>query len=262
MKNYIIPEASLISEDGSSDGTQKKYFYDGKWFKQNQMGYEGLAEFLASCVLDCSNVEDFVAYEECLINNKKGCVSANFLGESEVFYSFDRIHQMYTGARFLDHTMVLPDVSSRIKYVVEFMMDKIGVDCQKYLSDIFSLDAFTLNHDRHFHNLGVVYDTKKNYYRSAPIFDNGAGFLSYTGRYPMNCSIEKNINDVIGQPLCANLQLQAYYAGISLRLDYELLTKSYIEVLPPSRGLEVLKYQVEHCSKLIPEFHKEIVKDR
>lgn len=55
MDNYILPESCMYHSSGSSEGTQSKYFKDGKWFKQDLNGYEGEAEYLVSCLLTCSN---------------------------------------------------------------------------------------------------------------------------------------------------------------------------------------------------------------
>ena len=78
MKEYTVPATNTYTSHGSSEGSQVKFFYAGKWFKQNLTGYEGKAEHLASCVLACSNIDDFVWYDECIINGRKGCVSDSF----------------------------------------------------------------------------------------------------------------------------------------------------------------------------------------
>ena len=148
---------------GSSEGTQAKYYMDGKWFKQDLNGYESEAEYLISCLLDCSNVCDYVSCEECLINGKKGCVSESFLNENEAFITFERLHQIYTGRHMIDEVMVLNDIEDRIQYVKDFILSNTGLDVSSYLSNIFSLDALTLNYDRHFNNLGIIYDSEREY---------------------------------------------------------------------------------------------------
>ena len=40
---------------GSTLGTQEKTYENGFWYKQDQKGYEGLAEELASRILSVSN---------------------------------------------------------------------------------------------------------------------------------------------------------------------------------------------------------------
>lgn len=73
---------------GSSKGTQKKYYDNGYWYKENLTGSEGLAEELASEILKCSSLSNFVEYKQCKVNNRSGCRSQNFLQPDEMFLSF------------------------------------------------------------------------------------------------------------------------------------------------------------------------------
>ncbi len=49
-KDYILSAQALVMVQGSSKGTQPKYFDHGCWYKTNNLGYEGLAEVLVSKV--------------------------------------------------------------------------------------------------------------------------------------------------------------------------------------------------------------------
>lgn len=60
MKNYTLSPQAMVMIAGSSIGTQPKYYDNGYWYKENQMGCEGLAERLASVVLSCSNVKPYL----------------------------------------------------------------------------------------------------------------------------------------------------------------------------------------------------------
>ena len=99
IKDYNLSPEAMIMVSGSSIGTQKKYYAKGYWYKQNKIGYEGTAEYLASKVLFCSNVQEFVVYERCKINGKDGCRSANFLSEKESFISLQRLYYNYHGGQ-------------------------------------------------------------------------------------------------------------------------------------------------------------------
>ena len=85
----VTPDA-LVMVAGSSIGTQKKFYEHGYWYKQNNLGYEGTAEYLSSVVLSCSNIDRYVTYERCTINGCPGCRSANFLAEGETYVSLER----------------------------------------------------------------------------------------------------------------------------------------------------------------------------
>lgn len=256
MKEYILSDAFAYHSAGSSEGTQVKYCKDGLWFKQDLNGYESETEYLVSCLLDCSNISNYVRYEKCKINGKDGCVSKSFLNDNESFITFERLHLMYTGKHMADEVMMLNSPEEKISYVKTFVKDNTNLDISSYLSNIFALDALTLNYDRHFNNLGIIYDSSVDRYREAPIFDNGAGLLSNVSRFPFFSSIEENVENVIGQPICANLDLQAYYAGITLKIDYDILKKVLEDNNSKSRAYAVLKYQIDHKQSLIQDFCK------
>ena len=46
MRDYRLSPAALVMVQGSSKGTQPKYYEDGYWYKVNNVGYEGLAKRL------------------------------------------------------------------------------------------------------------------------------------------------------------------------------------------------------------------------
>lgn len=252
IRDYKLSADALVYVEGSSKGTQPKYFDRGYWYKVNRLGYEGKAEYLISEVLECSNVTDYVTYEECTINGRLGCRSKNFLKENESFMSFQRVYELYTGADLTNQIYRIADTSERIEFVKGFIKEHTGVDCTNYLSQILTLDMLVLNTDRHFHNLGLVVDPDSNSYRPAPIFDNGNSLLSDWDRFDEEI-LEENIDKVIGQPFAANLEYQAHVAGIGLKLDYQRLKKKLDKMNEQlkSRALNVLKYQINRYMKTI-----------
>lgn len=256
MAEYILSNDFIYHSTGSSEGTQDKYYKDNLWFKMDLNGYEGNAEYIITCLLNCSNISNYVSYEKCLINGKDGCVSKSFLGPNEAFITFERFHKIHKGSHILDEIMLFNTPEEKIQYVKDFIYNKAGLDISSYLSNIFSLDALVLNYDRHFNNLGIIYDGSNDKYHEAPIFDNGAGLLSNVSRFPFFNSIAENISNVIGQPICSNLDLQAYYAGITLRIDYDLFEKTYLPKLGHSRAVDVLCYQLEQKRSLFPNYVK------
>lgn len=251
MRDYILSPEAMIVTEGSSVGTQRKYYDNGYWYKQNQLGYEGYAEYLASQVLNCSNVKDFVIYEVCRVNGRNGCRSENFLGQEEAFISFQRLYEMYHGAELNDRIRMIPETEERIQYTVDFIREVTGVDCRIYLSQVLSLDMLLLNTDRHLHNLGIIVNRKEQTYRPAPIFDNGNSLLSDYDRFDRE-SLEENIDCVVGQPFSASLERQAEAAGIGLRLDYRKL-RELLKKEPDIRAVNVLKYQLHRYAHIIPD---------
>lgn len=243
IDNYILSPAAMIMVAGSSKGAQRKYYEDNKWYKENHVGYEGVAEHLASLVLSCSNIEHYVWYDKCKINGKNGCVSDNFLSKNEAYISLDRLHDMYIGGKISDIVYERQDINERIEYVENFVKEYTDLDIHDYLAKMLTFDALILNTDRHFNNIGIVCDAKENKYKFAPIFDNGRSLLSETAIFPFDVSIEENIKNVMGKPFAANLEYQAHIFNYGLKIDYNKLY-ALLEKEETNRALEVLKCQL------------------
>lgn len=176
LENFLIEDEYLVRTSGTSDGTQDKYFKDDLWFKLDRYGGEGLAETAASLILKESGLpaNQFVEYKPCLINGKNGCYSKNFLGQDESFITLYRLYKNVTG-RDLATVCSRMDYDDAIEYVLNFVKEQTRLDLHEYLANTFCLDMLILNEDRHFNNLGIIYNEKN--FRPAPIFDNGKSFL-------------------------------------------------------------------------------------
>lgn len=249
LTNYILSPAAISMVSGSSKGTQTKYYDGGYWYKINNIGSESTSEYLASLVLSCSNITDYVSYEKCMINGKLGCRSRNFLKDGENYVSIQRLYDLYVGGDLTDVIYSISDVSERIKYVVDFVKEVTGLDIYDYLAKMLSFDALILNTDRHFHNIGVICDANTNEYRLAPVFDNGNSLLSNYSIFPFEETIDDNISKVVGKPFAANLEYQAHCFSYGLKIDYKRLKKllAHEEV---SRCLQVLEMQLHKYEKL------------
>ena len=81
----------------SSKGNQLKWEKEGVWYKADYTGYEGLAEFLVSNLLNYSSLEasEYVLYqtEDILYKNRRGtgCRSKNFLDEEWQIITLERL---------------------------------------------------------------------------------------------------------------------------------------------------------------------------
>ncbi len=252
MLDYRLSPEALVMVQGSSKGTQPKYYDNGYWYKVNQVGYEGLSERLVSIVLKHSNVHKFVEYEQCTINGRSGCRSRNFLQEGESFLSFQRLYELYTGENLQEKMVMFSSTEDRMDFVKEFIMEHTGFDCSKYLSEILTLDMLTLNTDRHFNNLGLIVNGSQERYSAAPIFDNGNSLLSDWDKFSED-TLEENIDLARCQPFSSSFGMQASCAGFGLSLDYEALTLELAHE-PDSRALQVLLHQLERCRELIPDY--------
>ena len=234
---------------GSSAGTQPKYYDKGYWYKADQNGYESEAEYLTSLVLSCSNVSEYVSYERCMINGRRGVRSKSFLGPDEMFITFQRLYDMMQGGNLSERIMLMDSVTERIRFVTGFILEYTGVDCTDYLSGILSLDCLTINTDRHFNNLGIILNQKDGKGRCAPVFDNGDALLSNYNKFPPDLSIEENIEKTYSQPFSADFEMQAEAAGITLTIDYGKLCGLLSEE-PETRAVRVLRMQAERYKRI------------
>ncbi len=176
VKEFTLDDSFLVRTSGTSDGTQDKFFKDDFWFKVDRYGGEGLAETAASILLKESGLSssDFVEYEPCLINGKEGCFCKDFLNHDEDFITIYRLFKNING-RDLAAVCSKMDYDDAIEYVLSFMKQQTRLDLHEYLANTFELDRLILNEDRHFNNLGVIYNGTT--FRPAPIFDNGKSFF-------------------------------------------------------------------------------------
>ena len=257
MKEYLLDDKYLVFTKTDSKGTQPKYFKDNIWYKIDKMGREGLAEEMISKILSCSNLHNFVQYEECIINNKRGCLSKNFLKENESFVSFKKLYQNYVGGSLSDRIYSIYDIKDRFTFLTDFMESATGVDCTGYLRDILSVDLLTKNPDRHFHNIGIIYNRDTKLYREAPIFDNGQGFFQNYSITPPHFSYEKSSESVFSATISGNFEAQVLASGNRLKIDYKRAKELLMEY-PDSRIKDTAFRQLEKYKSLFKK--EELVK--
>lgn len=210
LENFSIEDEYLVRTSGTSDGTQDKYFKDDLWFKLDRYGGEGLAETTASLILKESGLpaNQFVEYKPCLINGKNGCYSKNFLGQDESFITLYRLYKNVTG-RDLATVCSKMDYDDAIEYVLNFVKEQTRLDLHEYLANTFCLDMLILNEDRHFNNLGIIYNEKN--FRPAPIFDNGKSFFIGNPR-AKNCrTLKEKISTAYAKAFSPSFQTNYNY---------------------------------------------------
>lgn len=248
IKKYHLSAEAMVMISGSSIGTQRKFYDNGYWYKQNNAGYEGAAEYIASVVLKYSNIDSYVEYEQCQINDKMGCRSLNFLKEGESFISLQRMYDIYQGGQLSERIRLFNNISERIAFVLDFVKDYASLDLEDYLSKMLAFDMLILNTDRHFNNIGIIANSKENTFRTAPVFDNGNSLLSNVLIFPLDEPLEENISKAVGQPFSANLELQAYELGFGLKLDYNSIENALAKE-PASRALDIIRLQMNKYEK-------------
>lgn len=192
-------------ENHTSKGNQPKWHIGDKWYKADHMGYESLAEYVISLLLEKSNIDDFVKYDLIKINydnkEKIGCVSKDFKGENEMLIPLEKLHRQYYGFGLADAIAKKTSVRDKISYTVNFVEEITGLkNAGKYFAVMIAIDSFFLNEDRHTNNIAVLRDDKTKTYRFAPIFDNGLSLLSDTNDYLFENDVYDTIQKVEAKP--------------------------------------------------------------
>ncbi len=226
IEEFSLSDEYLVRTSGTSDGTQDKYYKDGLWFKLDRYGGEGLAETVASLILKESGLAQnlFVEYKPCLINGKNGCYSKNFLKENESFITLYRLYKNVTG-RDLATVCSKMDYDDAIEYTVNFIKEHTKLDIREYLANTFYLDMLILNEDRHFNNLGLIFDEKK--FHIGPIFDNGKSFLIGNKKAKDCKKLDEKISHAYAKVFSPSFQTNYNYLKkyCTLKVNPELLVK-------------------------------------
>ena len=107
----------------SSKGNQEKWREGGRWYKLDLFGYEGLAETVASRLLEHTNLGElgfsFVPYRmevlEVHRRQRVGCSSPDFLREGEAILTLAELFRKGVGPDWQAHVARLPNLASRVR---------------------------------------------------------------------------------------------------------------------------------------------------
>lgn len=211
----VFEESLRESERKSSKGNQLKWEHNGIWYKADYAGYEGLAEYVVSQLLEQSDLEKtgYVHYstEEMRYKRKiyQGCRSKDFTGGEYQLITLERLYKNVRNKSLNNAVYSIEEPEERLKFLVGQITEITGLDnFGQYLSKILTIDAFFLNEDRHTHNIAVMMNEngKFNY---CPVFDNGAALLSDTTMdYPMDVQVNELIPEVKSKTFCRDFDEQ------------------------------------------------------
>lgn len=113
----------IVKVTGTSEGTQVKYKKGDYWYKEDNRGEEGLAEYLSSKLLTFSNLkpEEYILYEQGFVNEKKACRSKNFLNDGESLVTLYRLYFNETGRNLAEVIASIDEMEERVLYVLRFV---------------------------------------------------------------------------------------------------------------------------------------------
>lgn len=184
----------------SSKGNQLKWANNGIWYKADYTGYEGLAEYVISKLLEKSTLspDEYVCYEVEEIKYKtgiyKGVRSKDFLQDGWQIITLERLFKNFFGESLYKSIYKIEGSEDRLLFIVNQVERITGLkEFGKYMNKLLTIDAFFLNEDRHTHNIAVLMN-ETGEFAYCPIFDHGAGLLSDT---KMDYPLGSNVNNLI-----------------------------------------------------------------
>lgn len=259
MRAYTLEEKYRVIYGNTKAGCQEKYERNGYWYKVDTNCSEGRNEYLASLILECSNISNFVKYSVCTINGKNGCRSSSFVNSSERIVTIeDIIRKLYGVNNASDLLWSDVDIRNRFKRIVEAVYVYTGkqLNIAKYLCEILYLDMFILNRDRHLDNIGIILNSKNGRFREAPVFDNGLSFLGGCMGSIMEYGIERAIESQASRTISGSFTQQAYASsGNTWKSPIKINFRKLGKLIENNSNLtriqrEVIKYQYKSIGKL------------
>ena len=251
---YNVDDSNVLDSSSSSKGNQDKWHIDNKWIKQDDLGYEALAEVLSSIVLSRIDSCSFVRYDFCDIRRREVvysncCVSDDCTGGDTLV----TLQRLFEELDFPVSNLDNLGVAEAITLVSNLIFENYNLDIRDYLGRIIYFDSIVLNEDRHLHNIHLL--NCGNKLTTAPLFDNGASLLSDLADYPLITSNLINIRRVKSKPFTSSFNKQVSGVkklGIApLKIDIDNLLKDIEEFSTDrysidiqNRCKEVLRYRL------------------
>lgn len=229
ISTFYVKREERFNLSSTSKGNQIKWVKDGRFLKADTMGYESIAEVLATEVERATKNLDYVDYSLCLVNESSvnffGCVSDVMTNNGDSIITVDRILTRYAGSQDLKNKL-LKDIVGKtlVNKVVDICSQVTEIpydEVMGYFSNLIKLDAIILNEDRHTNNISFI-KSRDGTYKCSPIFDNGLSFLS---DYPLSGDISALMREVKAKPFNVDFKKQiGYFSDYSpLKIDVDSL---------------------------------------
>ncbi|MDE6601729.1 MAG: hypothetical protein K2K90_06140 [Lachnospiraceae bacterium] len=199
----------------SSKGNQLKWYSGEKWYKADYTGYEGLAEYMVSRLLQMSTMdrETFLLYDTVKIRYGEavflGCESDHFQPPGWHLITLERLFFQHYGESLYESIFRIREPENRAVFLVEQTENLTGLkEFGKYLSILLTIDALFLNEDRHTHNIAVLRDAFGKYHY-CPAFDHGASLMADTKMdYPLETPLDKLYEKPKAKTFCRDFDEQ------------------------------------------------------
>jgi len=240
----LFEQQIMQTDRHSSKGNQLKWEKYGLWYKADYTGYEGLAEYVVSRLLEYSNLDEreYVKYriEEIEYKNRTimGVSSNNILSDDWQIITLERLFKNEHNESLYMSLWRIQDVHERMKFLCAQTEKMTGINnFGEYMTKLLTLDALFKNEDRHTHNIAVLMNSEGKY-KLCPIFDNGAALLSDTSvDYPLSGDVFEQLKTVRAKTISEDFDEQLDVAeelyGIQLKFNF---TKKTVDEIVNSVG--------------------------
>ena len=224
----------------SSKGNQLKWENEGIWYKADYTGYEGLAEYVVSRLMEYStlNEDEYIIYdiEQIKYRNQVflGAKSKNMLTDDWQIITLERLFKNQFNQSLHTILWTIQDVKERLRFLCDQTARITGIESfGQYMTKLFTIDAFFKNEDRHTHNIAILMNGKGEY-KLCPIFDNGAALLADTKLdYPIDEDVYALMESVQAKTISTDFdeQLDAAEELYGQQILFHFTRKDVEEVL-------------------------------
>lgn len=138
---------------------------------------EDFVSKFANNLIDTSDI-NFAKYNSVFINGKLGCESENFIKENENLIEFSEILSDEDMTYLTD--MDNENFNEKFEYLCNKIKEKTNnqYDPSDDIIKLIKFDIITMNADRHYGNIGLIFNKDTNQFKFSTIYDNGQCLLS------------------------------------------------------------------------------------
>lgn len=243
---------------------EKPYLVKFQKNSREGLRFNHVSEYLGSHIFNLLGIET----QETFLGTYKGenvVVIQDFLGEDEIFVPFNGVG---------DSSLEQDKEKYQYSYedIIKMLQDNVKLtDVHQTVDlfwDMFIVDAFIANFDRHGSNWGFI--KKNNIYRLSPVFDNGSSLfpqLNSDQKIEAVLSSQEEIDKRIYKFPTSQVKYlgkkSSYYEIIS-SLAFEECNKALVRIV---KRIELSKIDrlidnVENISEIRRDFYKIILKQR
>lgn len=241
-------------------------FYLVKFQKNSREGlrFNHVSEYLGSHIFSLLGIET----QETLLGTYNGenvVVIQDFLGEDEVFVPFNGVGDSSLEQDKEKYQYSYEDITGMLQDNIKLTDVEQTIDL---FWDMFIVDAFIANFDRHGSNWGFI--KKDNKYRLSPVFDNGSSLFPQLNTDEKIESILKKQEEIDMRifrfptsQIKYNGKKSSYYEIIS-SLAFEECNNALVRIVERVELDKINKLidSVENISEKRKEFYKIILKQR